>query len=56
MREDIIDDIRESDVFQQARATLIADTEVAMANGLGVLAGYKEGQSGGREAQEDLGL
>jgi Phage Mu protein F like protein len=47
MREDIIDDIMESDVFSEKRATLIADTEVAMANGQGALAGYKEAKAAG---------
>ena len=47
MREDIIDDIMESDIFSEARATLIADTEVAMANGQGALAGYKEAKAAG---------
>jgi hypothetical protein len=47
MREDIIDDILESDIFGEKRATLIADTEVAMANGHGALAGYKEAKAAG---------
>jgi Phage Mu protein F like protein len=47
MREDIIDDIMDSDVFSEKRATLIADTEVAMANGQGALAGYKEAKAAG---------
>jgi hypothetical protein len=47
MREDIIDSIMDSDVFSEARATLIADTEVAMANGQGALAGYKEAKAAG---------
>jgi hypothetical protein len=47
MREDIIDSIMESDIFSEKRATLIADTEVAMANGQGALAGYKEAKAAG---------
>jgi hypothetical protein len=47
MREDIIDDIMASDIFSEKRATLIADTEVAMANGQGALAGYKEAKAAG---------
>jgi len=47
MREDIIDDIMDSDIFSEARATLIADMEVAMANGQGALAGYKEAKAAG---------
>ena len=47
MREDIIDDIMDSEIFSEARATLIADTEVAMANGQGALAGYKEAKAAG---------
>jgi hypothetical protein len=47
LREDIIDDIMESDIFSEVRATLIADTEVAMANGQGALAGYKEAKAAG---------
>lgn len=45
MREDIIDSI--SGIFDKDRATLIADTEVAMANGQGALAGYKEAKAAG---------
>jgi hypothetical protein len=47
MREDIIDSIMDSDIFSESRATLIADTEVAMANGQGGLAGYKEAKAAG---------
>jgi hypothetical protein len=47
MREDIIDSIMDSDIFSEKRATLIADTEVAMANGQGALAGYKEAKAAG---------
>jgi hypothetical protein len=47
MREDIIDEIMASDIFSEKRATLIADTEVAMANGQGALAGYKEAKAAG---------
>ena len=47
MREDIIADIMDGDIFDEARATLIADTEVAMANGQGALAGYKEAKAAG---------
>jgi hypothetical protein len=47
MREDIIDDILDSDIFSDERATLIADTEIAMANGQGALAGYKEAKAAG---------
>lgn len=47
MREDIIDEILDSDIFSEKRATLIADTEVAMANGQGALAGYKEAKAAG---------
>jgi hypothetical protein len=47
MREDIIDDIMASGIFSEDRATLIADTEVAMANGQGALAGYKEAKAAG---------
>ena len=42
MREDIIDDIMDGDVFSEARATLIADTEVAMASGNGAQTGREE--------------
>ena len=55
MREDIISDIMDGDIFDEDRATLIADTEVANANGQGALAGYKEAQNAGRRAQEDMG-
>jgi hypothetical protein len=47
MRESIIDDIMESDIFSEARATLIADTEVAMASKQGALAGYREAKAAG---------
>jgi hypothetical protein len=47
MRENIIDDIMSSEIFSKARATLIADTEIAMANGQGALAGYKEAKAAG---------
>lgn len=47
LREDIIEDIMDSDIFSEKRATLIADTEVAMANGQGALAGYKEAKAAG---------
>lgn len=47
MREDIIASIMDSGVFNEARATLIADTEVAMATGQGALAGYKEAEAVG---------
>jgi hypothetical protein len=47
MREDIIADIIALDIFSDDRATLIADTEVAMANGQGALAGYKEAKAAG---------
>lgn len=47
MREDIIDQIMASGIFGQERATLIADTEVAMATGQGALAGYKEAKAAG---------
>jgi hypothetical protein len=33
--------------FGEDRATVIADTEVAMANGQGALAGYKEAKAAG---------
>lgn len=46
MREDIIDMI-EDQSFGEARATLIADTEIAMASGQGALAGYKEAKAAG---------
>ncbi len=36
-----------ADFFSEERATLIADTEVAMANGQGALAGYREAQAAG---------
>ena len=42
MREDIIDDILDGDVFSEARATQIADHEVAMANGAGAQTGREE--------------
>ena len=47
MREDIIDSIMDSDIFSVARATLIADTEVAMANGAGAQAGRDEAVKAG---------
>ena len=47
MREDIIDAILESNIFSEERATLIADTEVAMANGQGTLADYKVAKAAG---------
>jgi hypothetical protein len=47
MREDIIDSIMDANIFSEKRATLIADTEVAMANGHGALAGYKEAKAAG---------
>lgn len=47
MRDDIIADIMDGDTFSEKRATLIADTEVAMANGQGALAGYKEAKAAG---------
>jgi Phage Mu protein F like protein len=46
MRDDIIDMIMDQS-FSEDRATLIADTEVAMANGQGALAGYKEAKAAG---------
>lgn len=45
MRDDIIDSL--SEVFDEDRATLIADTEVANASGQGALAGYKEAKAAG---------
>jgi hypothetical protein len=42
MREDIIDDIMDSDVFSEKRAALIADHEVAMADGAGAQTGRDE--------------
>jgi hypothetical protein len=47
MRQDIIDSITDGDIFSEARATLIADTEVGMASGQGALAGYKEAKAAG---------
>jgi len=48
MREDFIGSIMEdSEIFTEKRATLIADTEVANANGQGALAGYKEAKAAG---------
>jgi hypothetical protein len=48
MRQGIIDSIMEdSDIFSEARATLIADTEVGMASGQSALAGYQEPKAAG---------
>jgi len=46
MRDDIIDMVMDQS-FGEKRATLIADTEIAMANGQGALAGYKEAKAAG---------
>ena len=46
MRDDIIDMVMDQS-FGEDRATLIADTEVALANGQGALAGYKEAKAAG---------
>jgi hypothetical protein len=52
VREDIIDDIMSSDIFSEKRATLIADHEVAMANGAGAQTGREEAIKAGVELEK----
>jgi len=47
MRNDIIADIMDGDIFSEARATLIADHEVAMASGAGAQTGRDEAVKAG---------
>jgi hypothetical protein len=54
MREEIIDEILDSNIFSEDRARLIADTEVAMANWQSALAGYKEAKAAGVKVKKDL--
>jgi hypothetical protein len=49
MREDIIADIMDGDIFSEARATKIADYEVGVATGAGAQAGREEAIKAGVE-------
>lgn len=52
-RDDIAGLIADSGAFNEARAQLIADTEIARANGFGVLEGWKVAESVGVEVDKE---
>lgn len=52
-RDAIIEDLMDSTAFSEERATLIADTESAIANGQGNLMGMEEAQAAGVNIQKE---